>query len=59
MQGLFALGLLLVAYSLTVNKRRKKQINILSRSIDEKNSQITILLEKLHALENAIKGYER
>lgn len=59
MSGVFALGLLIVAYRMTVNKRRDRQIDFLSKKMAEKDTQITILLEKLHELDKAIKYYER
>lgn len=59
MNGFFALGLLVVAYGMTVNKRRNKQIDFLTKSLKKKDKQIAILLEKLHELDKTIKSYER
>jgi len=56
MNGVFALGLLVVAYTLTVNKRRKSEIRSLNDQLQKSNRDIADLELRITKL---IKKYER
>jgi len=59
MNGVLALGLLIVSYVLTVNRKRGRQIDFLTDQISKKDKEITILVKKLHDLDQILESYER
>jgi len=59
MNGVFALGLLIVSYVLTVNRKRGRQIDFLTRQISKKDKEIANLGNKLHELHQLLDSYER